>query len=76
MSYSRVSRAPGSGPADSPRGTVIHINITDFNIIILNKSTELTDFITALLVQLLLRTRCIDKTFMYKTMIRIQFLFC
>lgn len=73
MSYSRVSRAPGSGPADSPRGTVIHINITNFNI--LNKSTELTDFITALLVQLLLRTRCIDKTFMYKTMIRIQFLF-
>lgn len=52
MSYSRVSRAPGSGPADSPRGTVIHINITDFNIIILNKSTELTDFITALLGQL------------------------
>lgn len=32
MSYSRVSRAPGSGPADSPRGTVIDINITNFNI--------------------------------------------
>lgn len=52
MSYSRVLRAPGSEPADSPRGTVIHINITNFNIVILNKSTELTDFITALLGQL------------------------